>query len=121
MGFQMRGTLRLCRPLNCLMSGIAVVIAALISVSFGITSFWLPVLLATIVAILLTATGNILNDYTDREIDKISHPDRPIPSGKIKPTSALKLAVSLIIISLILSWFINIACFLIAINSVSNI
>jgi len=37
----------------------------------------------------------IINDYYDREIDAINEPNRPIPSGLIKPKEALIFAVIL--------------------------
>ena len=40
-------------------------------------------------------TGMILNDYFDREVDARDRPTRPIPSGRIPATSALKLGVML--------------------------
>jgi geranylgeranylglycerol-phosphate geranylgeranyltransferase len=44
---------------------------------------------------LLTAASMVINDYYDRQIDAVNEPDRPIPSGLVKPRSALMLALSL--------------------------
>jgi len=60
-----------------------------------------------------------LNDYFDYEIDKISHPTRPLPSGVFKPISALYMSLILFVISLVLSSLINIYCF--AINLIGII
>jgi len=39
---------------------------------------------------------NALNDYLDIEIDSINRPERPLPSGEIKPSTA-KIAISLML------------------------
>lgn len=36
--------------------------------------------------------GMALNDYADRELDAVERPERPIPSGRVSPTTALRLA-----------------------------
>jgi geranylgeranylglycerol-phosphate geranylgeranyltransferase len=74
----------------------------------------IPVLIACLAAGLVTAAGNVLNDYSDRDTDKVNHPDRPIPSGRISPRSALSLSVVLFLISLPLAFLVNLECFLLA-------
>lgn len=44
----------------------------------------------------LSAAAMILNDYFDIEIDKINQPQRPLPSGEIKPKTALIVGLSLV-------------------------
>ncbi|MFC4563568.1 SCO3242 family prenyltransferase [Nocardiopsis mangrovi] len=39
--------------------------------------------------------GMALNDYADRELDAVERPERPIPSGRVRPGEALALAVGL--------------------------
>ena len=39
--------------------------------------------------------GMALNDYADRHLDAIERPERPIPSGRIKPETALGVATGL--------------------------
>jgi 4-hydroxybenzoate polyprenyltransferase len=39
--------------------------------------------------------GMALNDYADREIDARERPERPIPSGRVRPRDALALAAGL--------------------------
>jgi 4-hydroxybenzoate polyprenyltransferase len=36
-----------------------------------------------------------LNDYADRDLDKLERPERPIPSGRVAPSQALGLAAGL--------------------------
>ncbi len=45
---------------------------------------------------LIFAGGNALNDYLDAETDKISHPERPIPSGGLKRKSVRDVGIILI-------------------------
>ena len=53
------------------------------------------VLLMATVVFLLTAGGNALNDFVDRDIDRINRAIRPIPSGALAPNHALFLALGL--------------------------
>lgn len=40
---------------------------------------------------LVGSGGNIINDILDVETDKINRPDRPLPSGKVSETTAMRL------------------------------
>ncbi|HLT84270.1 MAG TPA: UbiA family prenyltransferase [Phototrophicaceae bacterium] len=44
--------------------------------------------------------GMALNDYADRELDAVERPERPIPSGRVSPTTALGVAGGLTAASL---------------------
>lgn len=39
--------------------------------------------------------GMALNDWSDRELDAVERPDRPVPSGRVRPGEALGVAVAL--------------------------
>jgi UbiA prenyltransferase family protein len=52
-----------------------------------------PVLAAS--SVLLYWAGMALNDYADRDVDAVERPERPIPSGRVRPGSALGLATGL--------------------------
>lgn len=111
----MKVYIQLMRPLNCMMVAIAVFIGALVAGGFGIFDSTLSsqVIFACIAAFLFTGAGNSVNDYFDRDIDRINHPMRPIPSGKIKPKDVMIFALLLYFISVILAVFINIMAFII--------
>jgi geranylgeranylglycerol-phosphate geranylgeranyltransferase len=116
----MRAYIQLLRPLNCVMVAVAVFIGALIAKGLSVLEIhYLEICIACIVAFLFTGAGNSLNDYFDRDIDRINHPSRPIPSGKIKPESALNLALILFLASLILVAFINMIAFIIVIANLA--
>ena len=90
---RMRGYIRLSRPGNALMSAAGVAVAALVAA--GPSAFIariVPVGFAAIAATLFTAGGNALNDYFDRETDRVNHPDRPIPRGEVSPEAAIRFA-----------------------------
>jgi geranylgeranylglycerol-phosphate geranylgeranyltransferase len=55
---------------------------------------------------LASCAVNVFNDYTDRERDRHIWPDRPIPSGRVKPNEALLVVIVSLIISLSLAWFV---------------
>ncbi|MFN3527843.1 MAG: UbiA family prenyltransferase, partial [Candidatus Altarchaeaceae archaeon] len=96
------------------LASLAVLCAIFIEVNFHMFDIYLFQTIIAIIAIFVfVSAGNSLNDYFDREIDKINHPERPIPSGKIKPRNALIFSIILFLISLILSSLINIISFFI--------
>jgi geranylgeranylglycerol-phosphate geranylgeranyltransferase len=98
------------------MVALAVAIGAMVAGGFsGFEGNLIVISLACITAFLFTGAGNALNDYFDREIDLENHPNRSIPSGKIRPEDALYLASVLFLISLGLSIFINELAFLIVV------
>jgi len=109
------GYIKMMRPLNCLMTAIAVFIGGLIvSPVLGIFAaerIWLAMLAAFLVA----GGGNAINDYVDVEADKINRPSRPIPSGRASKTGALAFSVILFIIGILLAGTINWVTFAIAI------
>ncbi|KYK31825.1 MAG: hypothetical protein AYK22_07685 [Thermoplasmatales archaeon SG8-52-3] len=66
-------------------------------------------------ALFLEASTFALNDYYDLEIDKKNkRTDRPLVRGDLSPKSALYLFFILFPLGIIFSFFVNIACFTIA-------
>jgi len=107
--------LRLMRPVNCLMMGFAVIVGATLT-SLNLSSLsWSNLIYGFITGFMLTAASMAINDYYDREIDAVNEPNRPIPSGLIKPKEALAFAFILTAIGFATAYLANIPCFLIAI------
>jgi geranylgeranylglycerol-phosphate geranylgeranyltransferase len=98
----MRGYLRLSRPGNAAMSAAGVAVAALVAAGpEGFLARILAVGFAALAAALFTAGGNALNDYFDRETDRVNHPDRPIPRGEVSADQALRFASLMFALSLV--------------------
>ena len=94
----------LLRPLNCCVAAAAILVGAVVEVGFtGLGGSVSRVAVAVVVGIMFTGAGNAMNDYRDREIDKVNHPARPIPSGRISAPGALRFAVAVFAIALTLS------------------
>jgi geranylgeranylglycerol-phosphate geranylgeranyltransferase len=109
------GLVKLIRPINCLMMGLAVVIGEAIALKALLTLQ--PSLLGFFTAFFLTAGTMALNDYYDLEVDLINEPNRPIPSGLIKPKEALIYAFICVLIGISASAMINSSTFIIALIS----
>ncbi|MCQ2086408.1 MAG: geranylgeranylglycerol-phosphate geranylgeranyltransferase [archaeon] len=71
----------------------------------NVSANWSTVILGCAIVIFFIAGGNSLNDYVDREVDKVAHPNRPLPSGRISPRIALGLGVTCLTLSCALSVF----------------
>ena len=109
------GYLRLMRPVNCLMMGFAVIVGAALANPNISSVFWLNLIYGLITGFMLTAASMAINDYYDREIDAVNEPNRPIPSGLIKPKEALAFAFVLTAIGFAAAYLTNIFSFVIAI------
>lgn len=70
----------------------------------------LPLLLATAVVFLIGGGSMAFNDFFDRDIDKISHPLRPIPSKRLTAKEELYFSFILFGLAVIISSFINWIC-----------
>jgi geranylgeranylglycerol-phosphate geranylgeranyltransferase len=80
---------RLVRWPNALLAAAGVLVGAR-----GAGLWWSPaVLAAALAAIFLAVVANAFNDYDDREIDAVIHPQRPLPSGAISINAALRAVV----------------------------
>lgn len=55
----------------------------------------------------LYAGGVVLNDFFDRKVDAIERPERPIPSGRVRPASAARFGVSLSVAGVIAASMAN--------------
>jgi len=112
---RLSGFLRLMRPVNCLMMGFAVIVGAALAEPNFLGVFWPNLAYGFVTGFMLTAASMALNDYHDREIDAVNEPNRPIPSGLIKPREALAFASVLTAVSFAAAYLTNIYCLLIAI------
>ena len=103
--------LELIRPVNFLITFFTGIVAVIICLNenFSTKIAFFVGLSAAFTAV----AGNIINDIFDIEIDKVNRPDRPLPSGKLSNKGALVLYFIYLLLSLILSWFINLPAFII--------
>ncbi|GGL30253.1 geranylgeranylglycerol-phosphate geranylgeranyltransferase [Halarchaeum grantii] len=89
----------LCRPLNAVLAGVLTLIGAYVA-GRPLAGAALVAALATVFAV---AAGNAINDYFDREIDRINAPERPIPRGAVSPRAALAFSVALFAAAVVLA------------------
>lgn len=109
----MPGFIQLLRPKNCFMAVLSVLIVALVASNLDFSSIpLLEILAASLVVFLFTGAGNALNDYLDRDIDRLNHPERPIPAGKASPKSAMFFSGFLFGISIIIGLWLSLYCML---------
>lgn len=109
------GLIRIIRPINSLMMGFAVIVGAFIAAQGLISENDVAnLVLGSITAITLTGASMAINDYYDRDIDAVNEPNRPIPSGLIKPWESVVIAAALTLIGLTSATLTNLLCLLIA-------
>lgn len=95
--------LQLFRLGNAVMGILGVMIAAVMAVGTGISDHWTNLLTSAAIVFMFIAGGNSLNDYIDRDIDKTAHPERPVPSGRMRPEEARNAGVGLLVASVAVS------------------
>jgi geranylgeranylglycerol-phosphate geranylgeranyltransferase len=105
------GLFRITRPVNSLAAGLAAIVAYLIASGTVIPE----ALLLFVVVALVTAAGNVINDYFDIEIDRVNRPDRPIPSGQVSLPAARAFAVTLFLAGILVCLLTNGLCIAIAV------
>jgi geranylgeranylglycerol-phosphate geranylgeranyltransferase len=99
--------LQLFRLENGIIGIIGVIVSSLIAAGAGIGDHLFNIAISCVIVIFFIAGGNSINDYIDRDIDKVSHPERPIPSGSIEPRIALYLGVVSMLIACVLSFLLK--------------
>lgn len=91
------------RPFNCFLISMCAIVGWIADNGRTVfTEHWPALILTFIGGWALSAAAMILNDFFDIEIDKINQPQRPIPSGEIKPKTALIVGIILIAIGIIM-------------------
>ena len=108
------GFIRLIRPINCIMMGFAVFVGAVLAASQLAGLNWFNVLFGFLTGFTFCAAAMVINDYYDRKIDAINEPQRPIPSGTIKPNEALAFVGVLSVMGFIFAGFVSVLCFVVA-------
>lgn len=105
-GETIRGLLELTRPVNVIAASVLTFIGAF--VAGGIGESLVSVATAVAATGLAIGGGNAINDYFDREIDRINDPERAIPRGAVSPRGALAFSVTLfaaaVVFALTLPW-----------------
>ncbi len=112
----MTSYLELTRPLNNLITALAVFIGAWIA---GLTGYMDKLFFALLSASFISAGGYVINDYFDLEIDKINKPSRPLPQGEIRPRSALVFSFILFMVGIFFSLFIKNIALILAIMAIA--
>jgi len=99
-----KDAIEIIRPINCLMGALTVIIGLLNTrVGIPLDRFFINIILGVFIYIFIAASGMVINDIYDLEIDKINRPERPIPRGSI----TLKQAKILFIIYLCFGLFLS--------------
>ena len=104
------GFFRICRPANSLVAGLAAIVAYLIATGTVVPA----VLFLFAIVALITAAGNVINDYYDADIDAVNRQDRPIPSGTVTRQAAFRFAAVLFLAGIAVSLFTTPLCTVIA-------
>jgi geranylgeranylglycerol-phosphate geranylgeranyltransferase len=113
------GLIRLMRPVNCTMMGFAVLVGAILASAQLGSLNWLRILFGFFTGFTFCAAAMVINDYYDRKIDAINEPQRPIPSGTVKPAEAIVFVGVLSTIGFVFAGLVSVLCFVVAAASLA--
>ena len=106
--------IRLIRPVNCIMMGVAVVVGAVLAENEAVLQQVRNLILGFSTGFFLTGSTMALNDFCDREIDAVNEPNRPIPSGSVRPLEAVFSGLSMAVLGFVTASITNWKCFLVS-------
>lgn len=113
------------RPFTLLMPAVGMIAGGLVAwgaeprfVSSWVDSPWkvgLNISVGALMAAVMNAGSNSLNQIFDLSIDKINKPLRPLPSKRLKLNEAWEFTTVCFVAGLLLAWLVNLECLLMAI------
>lgn len=93
-----RARLQMARPGNAAMAAVGVLVGLEVARTGPVElAAWVG---APLAAFFIAAFGNVLNDLADAELDRMAHPGRPLPSGRLSAANAKTFAVLLLALGL---------------------
>ena len=99
LGQRIRAAIEVTRPSNSIAAGVLTFVGTFVAGDpISVTSA-----VAVVATILATGAGMAINDYVDRDIDRINRPGRPIPRGAISAQWVLFEAIVLFTIAVALA------------------
>jgi geranylgeranylglycerol-phosphate geranylgeranyltransferase len=102
------GFIRLLRPVNGSMMGLAVVVGASLTLAEPLSeNVALNLALGFTTAFMLSGASMAINDYCDYDIDKINEPNRPLASGIIRREESIVFAVIVAVLGMSASVLVN--------------
>lgn len=108
--------IQLFRTGNCIMGIIGVMVASFMAAGTGIVDHWANLIISAVLVFMFIAGGNALNDSIDHEIDKSSHPERPVPSGRMTATHARNVGLAMLFGSVVVSLLtFDVSCIIVVI------
>lgn len=88
------------------MGVVFLIAAAFIAAGSELNIYFDDLLIAVPVVLAFVIGGNSINDYVDREVDKLAHPERPIPSGRMAADTALHIGMTALAFAIIISFLL---------------
>jgi geranylgeranylglycerol-phosphate geranylgeranyltransferase len=96
--------IELLRPNVCLLTALGLVVGAIVAGTASLTPIFAYAILA---AFVICGAGDAINDYFDRNIDKVNAPRRPIPSCRVTAQSTLAYFIVLSVVGITLAYFVS--------------
>jgi 4-hydroxybenzoate polyprenyltransferase len=108
---KLRTFFELGRPFTLVAPALGFLSGALTAVGAAPRETWssallVPPILGSVMAAMLNAGNNALNQIYDLDIDRVNKPKRPLPSGRLTVADAWRFTVVTYLLSLVLAWLV---------------
>ncbi len=101
------------RPFNSFMTGLGVLFAVLVYTNYSLPPIHV-LLIGFLTGFLGSASSMLINDYIDRFVDAVNKPWKPIPSGRVKPSSVFWSSLIVMTLAIIINIPIGFTALIIA-------
>ncbi|NOY89158.1 MAG: UbiA family prenyltransferase [FCB group bacterium] len=109
-------TLKIIRPVNCVLAMVGVYVGADMT---WLTPAYYAVGVSALATFLVCASGNIINDMVDVEIDRINRPDRVLVKGTLSKRYLFILAILFDITAVAIAYTVNMEVTLLAVVAIA--
>ncbi|WP_224269218.1 geranylgeranylglycerol-phosphate geranylgeranyltransferase [Haloprofundus salinisoli] len=117
LGERFRGLLDLTRPGNTIAAALLTATGVFVAAPDALLGGQREAVAAVAATACATAAGNAVNDYFDREIDRINRPDRAIPRGAVSPRGALAFSLLLFLAAVVAAAALPVVAIAIAVTN----
>jgi geranylgeranylglycerol-phosphate geranylgeranyltransferase len=112
------GYLKILRPINCIITFIAVCVGAWTGTSISLSP---ALILAAMVGFVVCAYGNIINDLFDIKIDLVNNPNRPLAKGTVSKPVVIVLAIYFFLLAFVFALSLGTAPFIIVLATLVSL
>lgn len=107
--------MKILRPLNCLMTGLAIIFTYFVLNSYSIRNY-IDLIVGFFTGFLASGAAMLINDVVDLDVDRINKPWKPLPRGVFSVNSIRFISIIFLITAISINIIISLDLFLVALT-----